>query len=80
MASDFKFKKGRRALIPGWFSGQDFQPLEKFGPGMVLPLSQANGFIMVHEERESFACGDVVQMLSIRWTTSQEDCTNLISY
>jgi molybdopterin molybdotransferase len=33
-------KKGRRSLIPGWFDGASFAPCEKFGPGMVLPLSR----------------------------------------
>ncbi|MBN2869803.1 MAG: molybdopterin molybdotransferase MoeA [Campylobacterales bacterium] len=66
----FKMKKGRRSLIPGWFDGASFAPSPKFGPGMVLPLSRANAFMMVDERVEGFEQGSPVKIIPTRWCMS----------
>jgi len=64
--SDYKLKAGRRTLVPGYFDGEYFTVCKHFAPGMVSPLAQANGFIMINEEcglvkQESF----IVSLISI---------------
>jgi molybdopterin molybdotransferase len=70
IANPFKMKKGRRSLIPGWFDGATFTPSPVFGPGMVLPLSRANGFMMVDASVEGFEEGSEVKIIPTRWCMS----------
>ncbi|OHD95674.1 gephyrin-like molybdotransferase Glp, partial [Sulfuricurvum sp. RIFOXYD12_FULL_44_77] len=75
ISEPFTMKKGRRSLIPGWFDGTSFTPSEKFGPGMVLPLSRANAFMMVDASVEGFEKDAVVKIIPTRWCMSSEKQT-----
>jgi molybdopterin molybdotransferase len=79
ISEPFKMKKGRRSLIPGWFDGASFTPSEKFGPGMVLPLSRANAFMMVDASVEGFEKDAVVKIIPTRWCMSSEKQSSLIT-
>ena len=79
MGEPFKMKKGRRSLIPGWVNGASFTPSEKFGPGMVLPLSRANAFMMVDASVEGFEKGSSVKIIPTRWCMSSVDQNSLIT-
>jgi len=79
ISEPFTMKKGRRSLIPGWFDGTSFTPSEKFGPGMVLPLSRANAFMMVDASVEGFEKDAVVKIIPTRWCMSSEKQTSLIT-
>jgi molybdopterin molybdotransferase len=79
MAEPFKMKKGRRSLIPGWFDGASFTPSEKFGPGMVLPLSRANAYMMVDASVEGFEKDAIVKIIPTRWSMSSEKQSSLIT-
>lgn len=80
ISEPFKMKKGRRSLIPGWFNGASFTPSEKFGPGMVLPLSLANAFMMVDASVDGFEKGGVVKVIPTRWCMSSEEHSSLITF
>jgi molybdopterin molybdotransferase len=79
ISEPFKMKKGRRSLIPGWFDGASFTPSEKFGPGMVLPLSRANAYMMVDASVEGFEKDAVVKIIPTRWCMSSEKQSSLIT-
>jgi molybdopterin molybdotransferase len=79
ISEPFKMKKGRRSLIPGWFDGASFTPSEKFGPGMVLPLSRANAYMMVDASVEGFEKDSVVKIIPTRWCMSSEKQNSLIT-
>lgn len=79
ISEPFTMKKGRRSLIPGWFDGTSFTPSEKFGPGMVLPLSRANAFMMVDASVEGFEKDAVVKIIPTRWCMSSEKQSSLIT-
>ncbi len=79
MKEPFKMKKGRRSLIPGWYDGDTFAPCEKFGPGMVLPLSMANAFMMVDASVEGFEKGSSVKIIPTRWCMSSQEQNSLIT-
>lgn len=79
IAEPFKMKKGRRSLIPGWFEGASFTPSEKFGPGMVLPLSRANAFMMVDASVEGFEKDATVKIIPTRWCMSSQQQNSLIT-
>lgn len=80
MAEPFKMKKGRRSLIPGWFDGSTFTPSPKFGPGMVLPLSRANSYMMVDAGVEGFEKGAEIKIIPTRWSMSSKQPLSLITY
>ncbi len=79
IAQPFKMKKGRRSLIPGWFDGTAFTPSSKFGPGMVLPLSLANAYMMVDASVDGFESGSEVKILPTRWCMSSEIINSLVT-
>jgi len=79
MSEPFTMKKGRRSLIPGWYDGSSFTPSPKFGPGMVLPLSRANAFMMVDASVEGFEKGSTVKIIPTRWCMSSEQPVSLIT-
>lgn len=79
MEKPFSMKKGRRSLIPGWFDGVTFSPSPVFGPGMILPLSRANGFMMVDASVEGFEKGAEVKIIPTRWCMSSAVEVSLIT-
>lgn len=79
MERPFTMKKGRRSLIPGWFDGVTFSPSPVFGPGMILPLSRANGFMMVDASVEGFEKGVEVKIIPTRWCMSSSAQVSLIT-
>jgi molybdopterin molybdotransferase len=79
IGESFTMKKGRRSLIPGWFNGESFIPSPKFGPGMVLPLSRANAFMMVDSAVEKFENGGVVKIIPTRWGMCNQNQISLIT-
>lgn len=80
MAEPFTMKKGRRSLIPGWFDGATFTPSPNFGPGMVLPLSRANGYMMVDESVEKFEKNAEVKIIPTRWYMGREHQVSLVTF
>jgi len=80
MGEPFTMKKGRRSLIPGWFDGAIFTPSPVFGPGMILPLSRANGFMMVDAKVEGFKEGDEVKIIPTRWCMSSNEQKSLVTF
>ncbi len=50
LKEDIKNRPGREVVIPGFFDGKYFIPSQKRGPGMVTPLSNSNGYIILHRE------------------------------
>ncbi|MDP2077550.1 MAG: molybdopterin molybdotransferase MoeA [Sulfuricurvum sp.] len=79
MAEPFVMKKGRRSLIPGWFDGSGFTPSSHFAPGMVLPLSRANSYIMVDESVEKFEQGAEVKIIPTRWCMNTDTQVSLVT-
>ena len=79
MASTFKLKPGRRTLVPGYFDGTAFAPCEKFAPGMVSPLANANSFVMIDERCESLDAGATVKVIPTRFGFYQTQARSLVS-
>lgn len=77
--NSFAMKKGRRSLIPGWFDGEVFEPCAVFGPGMILPLSVANAFMMVDETVDRFDANSEVKIIPTRWSMGSEIQKSLVT-
>lgn len=79
MKNDYKIRKGRRSLVPGFFDGEFFTPCDKFAPGMVSPLASSNSYIMIDEECEGLESGSVVKIISTRFSFTKQKAVNLVS-
>lgn len=80
ISQPFTMKKGRRSIIPGWFDGEEFTPAKVFSPGMVLPLSQANAFMMVDASVEGFEKDALIKIIPTRWCMSSDVQKSLVTY
>ena len=79
MAEDFKLKSGRRTLLPGYFNGSTFTPTKNFAPGMIRPLSNANGYIMIGEKCSFIESGTKLKVLPIRFAFNADKQESLLS-
>jgi molybdopterin molybdotransferase len=79
MKSDYKQKRGRISLVPGFFDGSSFEPCKKFAPGMVSPLASSNSYIMVDESIEFIASGASVKVIPIRWSFTSKNQVSLVT-
>ncbi len=73
MKDDYKIKRGRRTLVPGYFDGVHFEPCPNFTPGMVSPLANSNSYIMIDEDCASLKEGNSVKIIPTQFcfTTPQ---------
>ena len=79
MKVDYKFKKGRKTLIPGFFDGEAFKPSEKFAPGMVSPLATSNSYIMIDATSNDLTCGDCINVIPTRFSFTSKTKVDLVS-
>lgn len=79
ISHDYKIKKGKRTVIPGYFDGNSFTPCQKFAPGMVSPLAKSNGFIMVDKSCEFITCHEIVRFFPTRFSFLSDKTTDYIS-
>jgi len=67
MKSDFSVRGGKYAVILGKFDGLTFEPLKPQMPGMVSPMQEADGFILITPDVKILEAGKIVKMLPIKW-------------
>ncbi len=79
MAHDFKLKPGRRTLVPGFFDGRTFTACPKFAPGMISPLAQSNGFIMIDESLDAINEGRAITFLPTRFNLTHGSAQDLVT-
>jgi len=72
MRHDYHIKAGRYSVILGSFDGRYFTPLTSQSPGMVSPLSQADGMIIVEPTTTLLREGEIVKMITIRYKPNSE--------
>jgi molybdopterin molybdotransferase len=79
MKDNYMIKQGRRSLIPGFYDGEFFIPVEKFAPGMVSPLAKCNGWIMVDEDVSLIEKNSVVKMIPTRYSLTCKEQESLVT-
>lgn len=67
MKEDFVSKGGKYAVILGKFDGRSFAPLKVQMPGMVSPMYEADGCILIRPECKQIKQGETVKMIPIAW-------------
>ena len=76
---EYKIKKGRRTLVPGFFDGEYFTPCDKFTPGMVSPLAKSNSYVMVSEECDSLKSDSYVKAIPTKFAFTSKRIVDLVS-
>jgi len=74
---NYKIKKGRDTLVLGFFDGVFFTPAQKFAPGMILPLSQSNSYIIIDKNCRELYKDDIVKIIPITFQFTSIQKTNL---
>ena len=80
MKDDYKLRAGRRTLVPGFFDGEFFTPCEKFAPGMVSPLANANAYIMIDESCGLIKKDSFVNVIPTRFSFNSKEQVSLVSF
>ena len=77
--SDYKLRAGRRTLVPGFFDGEFFTPIENFAPGMVSPLSHSNAYIMIDEKCGLLEKDSFINVIPTRFSFNSKEQVSLVS-
>jgi len=80
ISEDFKTRKGRITIIPGYFNGQEFTLARKRSPGMVSILSSCNSIIVLDEKVEYLEKNSTVKILPINWKFFSKDKKDFLTY
>jgi len=79
IAQEHTLKQGRTTLIPGYYDGSSFLAKKNVAPGMIRPLADANGYIIVGENCSALNQGDIVKFLPIRFGFNSSEKVDLVS-
>ena len=79
MKNDFSIRGGKYAVILGKFDGKSFEPLKPQMPGMVSPMQEADGLILITPEITKLKKGDLVKMLPIKWEFTSNEVEDLFT-
>ncbi|QOY54467.1 molybdopterin molybdotransferase MoeA [Candidatus Sulfurimonas marisnigri] len=79
MQTDYKLKKGRRTLVPGFFDGNSFAPYEKFSPGMISPLATSNSYIIIDNSVDFLTKEASVKIIPTRFYFTSKESSDLVS-
>ena len=67
MRSDFSVRGGKHAVVLGKFNGESFEALKTQMPGMVSPMQEADGLILITPEVKHLEKGAMVKFIPISW-------------
>lgn len=67
MKNDFSVRGGKHAVILGKFDGASFEPIHPQMPGMVSPMQESDGLILITPDVKTLKSGQKVTMLPIKW-------------
>ena len=80
LQNDFKTKKGRITIIPGFFDGEYFEISENRSPGMVSTLSKCNSMILMDDNVETLSKDSLVKILPINWKFFSNKKKDILTY
>jgi molybdopterin molybdotransferase len=79
MKEDFSVRGGKHAVVLGRFDGEHFEALKPQMPGMVSPMQEADGFILITPEVKTLEKESFVNMLPIKWECTSTEKVKLYS-
>ncbi len=79
MNNDFSVRGGKYAVVLGKFDGTAFEPIKPQMPGMVSPMQEADGLILITPDVTMLNSGTQVNMIPIKWEFCSEVKVELFS-
>jgi len=73
MKNEFSVRGGKHAVILGRFDGNAFEPIKPQMPGMVSPMQEADGMILITPDVKVLETGKMVKMIPIKWEFCSEN-------
>ncbi len=79
MKDDFSQRPGKFTVIPGYYDGEFFAPVEKRSPGMISPLAQSNAFMITDDKVSQLKNGDPILLIPTRWQLCTQERSEIIT-
>lgn len=79
MKNDFSQKAGKYTVIPGYYDGEFFSPVEKRSPGMISPLAQSNSFMITDNKIDEIKAGETILLIPTRWQLCTQERREIIT-
>lgn len=73
MKSEHKLRAGKNSVILGKWDGTTFEVIKNQKPGMVAPLNQADGMIVLSKEIDYLEEGQEVKMIGIKFNLKSKE-------
>lgn len=67
MKCDYTVRGGKHAVVLGKFDGSSFEALKTQMPGMVSPMQEADGLLLISPNVKCLEKGSKVKMIPIKW-------------
>ena len=80
MASDFSVRGGKYAVVLGKFNGTSFEALKSQMPGMVSPMQDADGMLLITPEVKHLEKDATVKMIPIKWELCSSKKEELLNH
>jgi molybdopterin molybdotransferase len=77
---NLKVKSGKFTVVLGNFDGSVFSPLKKRSPGMVKPLHEANGFIILDKSVSELKSGSFVRFIPTKFSFQTQFQKDFITF
>jgi len=79
MKEDFSVRGGKFAVVLGKYDGKYFEPLKAQMPGMVSPMQEADGLLLITPSVKVLKRESKVKMLPVRWEFSASQKVKLLN-
>ena len=80
MRSDFFVRGGKHAVVLGKFDGESFEALKTQMRGMVSPIQEAEGLILITPDVKHLGKGAIVKMIPISWEFTGKEKEDLYTH
>ncbi|HIC43368.1 MAG TPA: molybdopterin molybdotransferase MoeA [Sulfurimonas sp.] len=79
MKKDFVQRAGKYTVIPGYYDGEFFTPVDKRSPGMVTPLAQSNAFMITDDKISEIKAEETILLIPTRWQMCTKEKSEIIT-
>ena len=79
MKQEYTVRGGKYTAVLGKFDGKSFTPIQPQMPGMVSPMQEADGMILITPEIKTLSYGTNVKMIPIKWEFCSKEKEGLFS-
>ncbi len=79
MKEDFSQRAGKFTVVPGYYDGEFFEPIEKRSPGMISPLALSNAFMITDDKLAARKQGEEILLIPTRWQLCTTEKSEIIT-